>query len=235
MSPSSPGAGDLLQLLDPGVVDEQVADHQDAVRPRVPRARPPPRRSPCRRAASRRSSACPRRARAGRAGRGWRPGWRARSRPARRRRAGRRARVVKRARRERGLEALVALHALVAAPGELAAADGGEVASEVGAPVAEADDADADHAAILSRASTTRAPAWPSPYSGGRSGGGVRSSAARARVERRGPPACSSPLRPSRAIPWCRAASRTARRRGTPPSGRRPSRSGRRARRSAAP
>jgi hypothetical protein len=42
--------------------------------------------------------------------------------------------------------------------------DGGEVAGEVGAPVAEAGDSDAyAHEAILSSASTTRAPARPSP------------------------------------------------------------------------
>ena len=58
----------------------------------------------------------------------------------------------------------------------------GEVAGEVRAPVAEARDAHLDrgHASILrASAATTRSPAWPSPYRGGRSAGGVA-------LERRG-------------------------------------------------
>src|SRR5918998_3475617 len=84
---------------------------------------------------------------------------------------------------ERGLPALARLLRGVAAPGQLAAGDGREVARQVRAPVPEPRHAD-PHAATRSRsassACTTRSPARPSPYSGGRSAGMSRSSASRA-------------------------------------------------------
>ena len=66
--------------------------------------------------------------------------------------------------RERARAALARGLGRVAAPGELAARQRGEVAREVRAPVAEAGDPHSDrHAPILRAAATTRSPARPSP------------------------------------------------------------------------
>ena len=142
MSPSSPASAISFSFSTPGVVLEQVADHQHPARPPRPRRPRARRRRPTAPAASRRSSACRPRARARRGRRGSARRWRPRRRRARRRRAGRRgqpwrARAGERgAQRARGLLASASQIQRSSAPGEPV-----EVAREVRAPVAEADDA----------------------------------------------------------------------------------------------
>ena len=144
MSPSSPERGELAEPLEPGVVLQQVADHQHPVRCRAP---PPPPRSPsatdcasgfstkqCLPAASTRSasSACvgtgvatTTASRPGSASRSSSVGGRARA--GERRAPSARARPRSRRRAK-----------------QLGVGQPVEVAGEVGAPVAEADDAHAD-------------------------------------------------------------------------------------------
>ena len=132
------GVGDLLELRDARVVLEQVADHQQppaALAPRRPRAR---RRRPCASgfstkqclpASSTRSAS----ARVGRDGRGEDDRVELGSSASRSSRS-----AVKRALGNAARAALARASACVAAPGQLAAGHGGEVAGEVRAPVAEA-------------------------------------------------------------------------------------------------
>ena len=129
----------------------------------------------------------------------------------------------------------------VAQPAQLAAGDRGEVAREVRAPVAEADDADAHRARSLTPRSREPSPrARRSPHAAlGRVAVAVQLGPlgrAASRVERRqrgarrrGPRACSSRSAPSPPTRCSRAASRRAPRQGTPPSGRPRSRSAPRA------
>ena len=144
MSPSSPESGDRLEHLDAGVVDEQVADHQDPVRRR-----------------RRGDGALGVLDRVGQrlldqavlAGAQDALGQRAVARDGRgehdRVEVGIVEQVVEVGGEAGGREGRCPARAggfgRVAAPRELAARDGGEVARQVGTPVAEADDADPDH------------------------------------------------------------------------------------------
>ena len=228
------GVGDLLQLRDARVVLEQVADHQRSARsPRPPRPRAR-RRRPTAPAASRRSSACRRAARARRArrgvghGRGEHDGVE----------LGVAEQVVELAgearARERARVALARRLGGVAAPGQLAAREGGEVARQVRAPVAEARDAQSDRHALHPKrghdafarpaVAVERRPLGRRlALQRGQRGGGVE-------VDQH------VPARVDRLGPLGGGAQRDARRRrpGRPPSARRRSRSAPRARAAAA-
>ena len=115
---------------------------------------------------------------------------------------------VKRALGNARRAALARLLGGVAAPGQLAARQGGEVARQVRAPVAEARDAESDRSppAILERG-LHDALARPAVAVERRALGrrlALQRGAARRR--RRGRPARSSPRRPSRSTRWWRAA-----------------------------
>ena len=130
--------------------------------------------------------------------------------------------------RERGADALERGGVAVAQPGELAAGDRREVARQVRAPVAESGDADRDrgHAPIL-RASAAADPLSRAAVAVERRALGRRTARQRLRAPRprRGRRARSSRPPPSPSTRSWRASSGTARRRGRPPSARRPSRS----------
>ena len=136
--------GDLLELAHARVVLEQVADHQHAAGSRAPRDRRARRRRPTARAASRRSSACRPRARARRASACVGTGVASTTASS----SGSASRSSRSAvKRACGMRAGAGARAIVLAPSQhqRSSAPGSavEVAREVRAPVAEADDADA--------------------------------------------------------------------------------------------
>ena len=229
MSPSSPRVGDLLELRDARVVLEQVADHQRAAGLARGVDGPLGVRDGLRERLLDEAVLAGAQHLLGERARGSGPASRGRPRRAPGRRAGRQVAGPARG-RDRRADPLQRGGVAVAQPGELAAGDRREVAREVRAPVAQPRHADRDRRHSAHPTSERRDdPAPRLPVAVERRPLGRRRALQRGdgggRVEAdEHVPARLHGLRPLRRR---RAASRTGRRPGRPPSGRRRSRSAR--------